>query len=481
MQQSAASTVQTGGKNKALPAIIAVAVVVLLLGGAVGGHFMELYTLPMLPQRVGGFESTRRERPDDDGREQAAQPSDSTPASVAPSTPTESAPPSETPAEAPPGQHTPEPAAPEEIRLSNMGITNAQLTEMVASGEIPGNVQTLYLGGNRISDLAPLSGLTELTWLSLYENQIMNVTPLSELTNLKFLNLSANQINNISPLRVLTSLESLYLFENQLRDISPLSGMTRLMWLGLDDNQISDISPLSGLTYLFELGLDDNNISDLTPLSGLTRLSELYVSYNRVSDLTPLSGLTNLTLLTLAGNPISDWSPVAHLPEVYGRPETTPDQGQQGSEDERIIFMARFLRSAIDDGSYHDVISVYENPDNLFIRISSDFLFDSGSAHINNDAYPLLYSIIRATYVPEAVFTFDGHTDNVPISTAQFPSNRHLSDGRATAVSDVFISVGVSPSAVSIMASGDSSPIGSNDTVEGRQNNRRIEITVSFS
>src|SRR5205823_1285270 len=70
-----------------------------------------------------------------------------------------------------------------------------------------------------------------------------------------------------------------------------------------------------------------------------------------------------------------------------------------------------------------------------------------------------------------------GHTDNVPISTAQFPSNWELSAARATTVVRFLQSAGVAPERLTASGRGEFSPVASNDDAEGRRKNRRIEIT----
>ncbi len=63
------------------------------------------------------------------------------------------------------------------------------------------NLHRLWLGGgNQISDISPLSNLTNLQWLNLESNQITDIGPLSGLTNLRDLYLRHNQISDISPL-----------------------------------------------------------------------------------------------------------------------------------------------------------------------------------------------------------------------------------------------------------------------------------------
>lgn len=145
-----------------------------------------------------------------------------------------------------------------EIYLAGTGLTDAQLTEMIASGEIPANVTRLILYDNEISDLTPLRGLTSLLWLNLNNNNISDLSPLSGLTALEGLHINSNNISNIAPLAQLTNLYTLCLFFNpKISDISPLAGHFGLTFLNLGANQISDISALFGLAnldFLFLLG-----------------------------------------------------------------------------------------------------------------------------------------------------------------------------------------------------------------------------------
>ncbi|NEP10574.1 MAG: leucine-rich repeat domain-containing protein [Symploca sp. SIO2C1] len=125
-------------------------------------------------------------------------------------------------------------------------------------------ITELWLVYKSIVDIRPLSGLTNLTYLSLSNNQITDISPLSGLTNLTVLDLDDNEITDISPLSGLTNLTVLRLADNEIADISWLSGLTNLTVLDLADNEITDISQLSGLTNLTILGLSKNQIANHT-------------------------------------------------------------------------------------------------------------------------------------------------------------------------------------------------------------------------
>jgi chemotaxis protein MotB len=72
----------------------------------------------------------------------------------------------------------------------------------------------------------------------------------------------------------------------------------------------------------------------------------------------------------------------------------------------------------------------------------------------------------------------NGYTDNVPINTALFPSNRYLSAYRAARVADFFESLGIDASRLRPAGLGELYPVASNATAEGRARNRRVEIIV---
>ena len=84
--------------------------------------------------------------------------------------------------------------------------------------------------------------------------------------------------------------------------------------------------------------------------------------------------------------------------------------------------------------------------------------------------------------LPERV-TISGHTDNVPISTAQYPSNWELSSARAVSLMRGVMAVqpSLNPARFSALGYSEYRPIASNDTEEGRAQNRRVEVFIARS
>jgi chemotaxis protein MotB len=128
-------------------------------------------------------------------------------------------------------------------------------------------------------------------------------------------------------------------------------------------------------------------------------------------------------------------------------------------------------------------VSVVPSNDGLTINLNSAFLFAPGQDRLQaggEDALKRVGSVLKD--FPERQVRVIGHTDATPIRGAlqkKFPSNKELSDARARNAVEALQKGGFS-GAVSAEGRGDSHPIATNDTPEGRAQNRRIEVFVSL-
>ncbi len=200
-------------------------------------------------------------------------------------------------------------------QLTSLDLDNNNISDMSALAELT-NLIYLDLRGNNISDMSALAGLTNLTSLDLDNNNISDMSALAELTNLIYLDLRGNNISDISALTELTNLITLWLGNNNISDISALSELKNMSSLNLNNNNISDISVISELKNMGILGLQNNNISDISALSELKNMTTLYLYDNNISDISALSELKNMTNLHLWGNNISDISALSGLPNL---------------------------------------------------------------------------------------------------------------------------------------------------------------------
>jgi chemotaxis protein MotB len=116
-------------------------------------------------------------------------------------------------------------------------------------------------------------------------------------------------------------------------------------------------------------------------------------------------------------------------------------------------------------------------PDGLVISLHEAGFFPSGSAEVRAASIPMLS--ILATTLPAGPLRIEGHTDNVPIHTAQFASNWELSTARSTAIARLLLERGpINPANLAAAGYAEFHPVASNATEDGRTQNRRVDIIL---
>lgn len=141
------------------------------------------------------------------------------------------------------------------------------------------------------------------------------------------------------------------------------------------------------------------------------------------------------------------------------------------------------LEQYIKEHDLQDQVSTELSEEGLMIRLKEKALFSSGSAQLQGQAeqiVPVIAALLSS--LPERV-TISGHTDNVPIATAQFPSNWELSSARAVSLMRGVMGAqpSLNPARFSALGYSEYRPIASNDTEEGRAQNRRVEVFIARS
>jgi chemotaxis protein MotB len=133
------------------------------------------------------------------------------------------------------------------------------------------------------------------------------------------------------------------------------------------------------------------------------------------------------------------------------------------------------LRSMIDAGQLKVVI----RDGRMLIALESDVLFDSGRTNLKPAGQAALAKLAPVLAgITDRKYQVAGHTDDVPIHTAKFPSNWELSTARAVEVVNFLIANGMKPQQLSAAGFGEFDPVAPNDTPERRSQNRRIEIVL---
>jgi chemotaxis protein MotB len=115
----------------------------------------------------------------------------------------------------------------------------------------------------------------------------------------------------------------------------------------------------------------------------------------------------------------------------------------------------------------------------LVIHIKESALFAVGTAHLESKAQMTLNIVAEEIKYVQNHIRIEGHTDNLPIKTALYPSNWELSSARATEVVRYFIeNYNIAPDKISALGYGEYRPIRPNNTLENRAQNRRVDIVI---
>jgi chemotaxis protein MotB len=115
----------------------------------------------------------------------------------------------------------------------------------------------------------------------------------------------------------------------------------------------------------------------------------------------------------------------------------------------------------------------------MVLQLPNDVLFDTGKTEIKPAGRAALTNVAAILQtVPGHNFQVAGDTDNVPITTHQFPSNWELSSTRALVVVHYLLKAGMAPGKLSGAGYGEFDPVAANDSPAGKAKNRRTEITL---
>jgi chemotaxis protein MotB len=124
-------------------------------------------------------------------------------------------------------------------------------------------------------------------------------------------------------------------------------------------------------------------------------------------------------------------------------------------------------------------VSLEMGRDGLVISLREAGFFESGSATPKPEALPTLRQIADKLGSTPYDLRIEGHTDDVPIHTAEFDSNWELSTARATHIARLFLEMKAIPAdRLSAAGYAEFHPVATNDTAEGRAENRRVDLVV---
>lgn len=137
--------------------------------------------------------------------------------------------------------------------------------------------------------------------------------------------------------------------------------------------------------------------------------------------------------------------------------------------------LSKTLSNAIGSGR----VTLVEHDDGLVIRLRDAAFFEAAKANVRKEVLGDLSSVGQTLRGLENQIRIEGHTDPVPIRNSLYRSNWELSAARAAAVLDELVrSSGIHESRMSIAGYASQRPIASNDSPDGRSQNRRVDIVV---
>ena len=180
----------------------------------------------------------------------------------------------------------------------------------------------------------------------------------------------------------------------------------------------------------------------------------------------------------LSGNPSQAGTapkPIALPASAAGGPKGDPKAEGQAR---KMQTMAGNLKQSL--GSYIDKgkVRVTHSRRGVAIEINDSILFDPARAELQRDSVTMLRAVSDMVKDTDNLIQIEGHTDNQPIRSPQYPSNWELSSARAASVVRLFADSGIAPQRLVVIGYGDQRPVESNDKIEGRARNRRVTLNI---
>lgn len=150
----------------------------------------------------------------------------------------------------------------------------------------------------------------------------------------------------------------------------------------------------------------------------------------------------------------------------------------QGRGADQLAALAEALRQSLGDLVTDGLAQVSLDQRWVEVNLDSKILFDSAAANLHQDALRALAAMSRVLRVVPNEINVEGHTDNIPISTREYPSNWELSSARAASVVHYMARQGLDPARLAAIGMGENRPLATNTTPEGRAMNRRVRLLI---
>ena len=162
--------------------------------------------------------------------------------------------------------------------------------------------------------------------------------------------------------------------------------------------------------------------------------------------------------------------------------DAAAEQAIEQAVQQQMDLTLQALQAALSEEAGKGMLQIEQGPKRLIIRIEERGSFASGSADLHPEFAGMVARVGDSLARIPGEIAVEGHTDEIPISTARFRSNWDLSAGRAAAVANALLSgPSVEPQRVRVQGHAETRPRVANDSAANRALNRRVEIVVDLS
>ncbi|MDA8107763.1 MAG: flagellar motor protein MotD [Betaproteobacteria bacterium] len=171
------------------------------------------------------------------------------------------------------------------------------------------------------------------------------------------------------------------------------------------------------------------------------------------------------------------------LPAPVAPPTRAQPQGQKApdtreAQREQMRVLARDILAALGTVARPGEVRIVQSRRGVAIEINARVLFTQGQASLQPASVAVLRRVGEILAAVRYGIRIEGYSDDVPIKTAQFPSNWELSSARASSVARLFIASGVTEGRLEVVGYGPNHPIASNASPGGRARNRRVSVVM---
>lgn len=155
----------------------------------------------------------------------------------------------------------------------------------------------------------------------------------------------------------------------------------------------------------------------------------------------------------------------------------TPTEDIDGEQIEESMYYR--VNKFVAEHDLEAVVDIIESEQGIVIQLRENILFETAKSNLRADSKEILDSIAKLISTLDNSIIVEGHTDNRPISTSDFPSNWELSVDRAVNVVRYFVeTAGIDPTRLSATGYGEYQPVAANDVEENMAKNRRVNILI---